>query len=398
MSRYWLCWFASLLFILTPSLAKAESQVERYDHFDVELMTVGPGQLYWERFGHNAILVRDRESGQGVTYNFGMFDFQQDNFLLNFARGLMTYRAVKYRADADIQSYVGAGRAVWIQRLNLTQAQKNRLIDHLNWHTEEGNQEYRYHYFDANCSTKVRDALDLAVTGKLSERFSQQPSSQSRRQFVRQLSFAQPWLFFSTLTALGRPVDQQHSRWDDFFVPMELRQSLSEFGANPADPSVPLVASTQRLFGTEFVAPAPANRWPTALLFGLLLATAIALAHRSKPLAWIPYFWLFLSGIVGFGLTGLWLLTNHDAAHFNENILLLSPLALIAGLAVWRRMPSGPWLILVLLATALLMIALKLTGFLYQDNREVIAIAAPAQLASYWWVRQLFAKRVVESA
>jgi len=55
------------------------------------LVTFGPGQIYWERFGHNAIWLREPAAGIDHTFNFGYFDFEQENFFLNFLQGRMLY-------------------------------------------------------------------------------------------------------------------------------------------------------------------------------------------------------------------------------------------------------------------------------------------------------------------
>src|SRR5882724_8244848 len=59
--------------------------------FTISLMAMGVGERVWERFGHNAILVEDRLHGTARAYNYGMFDFRQENFLLNFVKGRMWY-------------------------------------------------------------------------------------------------------------------------------------------------------------------------------------------------------------------------------------------------------------------------------------------------------------------
>src|SRR5665811_1872697 len=46
------------------------------------LVTFGPGELYWERFGHNAIWLREPSRGLDHTFNFGFFDFEQEDFFL----------------------------------------------------------------------------------------------------------------------------------------------------------------------------------------------------------------------------------------------------------------------------------------------------------------------------
>ena len=54
------------------------------DEPEVWLVTYGPGEIYWQRFGHNAIWVRDARLGLDHTFNFGFFDFEQERFFLRF--------------------------------------------------------------------------------------------------------------------------------------------------------------------------------------------------------------------------------------------------------------------------------------------------------------------------
>ncbi len=48
-----------------------------------------PGEVFFERFGHNAIIVVDPASGDAISYNFGFFDPSEADFVGNFARGHM---------------------------------------------------------------------------------------------------------------------------------------------------------------------------------------------------------------------------------------------------------------------------------------------------------------------
>ena len=43
----------------------------------VWLLTAAPGDAVWERYGHNAIRVLDTRTGRDVSYNWGIFDFDQ---------------------------------------------------------------------------------------------------------------------------------------------------------------------------------------------------------------------------------------------------------------------------------------------------------------------------------
>src|SRR5438045_8338336 len=50
----------------TPATAS-----EAGSNLTVYLLTFGWGDVVWERFGHNAIWIRDRANGTDLTYNWG---------------------------------------------------------------------------------------------------------------------------------------------------------------------------------------------------------------------------------------------------------------------------------------------------------------------------------------
>src|ERR1700752_165462 len=79
---------------------------EESSSLKVALLTFGPGPVYWERFGHNAIIIDDPAAGTRMAYNYGVFDFQEERFLLNFARGHMHYSLDAEPLDVDLATYV----------------------------------------------------------------------------------------------------------------------------------------------------------------------------------------------------------------------------------------------------------------------------------------------------
>ena len=98
---------------------------------EVSLLTVGPGEIYWQRFGHNAIVIHDPARGQAVSYNYGMFDFEEANFFVNFLRGRMTYQISAEDPVEEIAWYTGEGRSITRQDLRLSVAQASALQAYL---------------------------------------------------------------------------------------------------------------------------------------------------------------------------------------------------------------------------------------------------------------------------
>ena len=62
-----------------------------------------PGEVFWERFGHDAVVVDDPARGEPVSYNFGFFDPSEPDFVSRFIHGRMRYRlvALPMRGAAD---------------------------------------------------------------------------------------------------------------------------------------------------------------------------------------------------------------------------------------------------------------------------------------------------------
>ncbi|MEL7006369.1 MAG: DUF4105 domain-containing protein, partial [Bacteroidota bacterium] len=81
---------AFLLFLL-PSLALGQIQLS--DQAEIHVITAGPyqGEVY-SAFGHTAVRVYDSSQGIDLLYNYGIFDFDQPNFYLNFTRGYLNYK------------------------------------------------------------------------------------------------------------------------------------------------------------------------------------------------------------------------------------------------------------------------------------------------------------------
>ena len=57
----------------------------------VYLMTMGPGDEVWEKFGHNALWIHDSLRHTDIAYNWGLFDFSASDFLPRFLKGDMLY-------------------------------------------------------------------------------------------------------------------------------------------------------------------------------------------------------------------------------------------------------------------------------------------------------------------
>ena len=149
-----------------PALAGTPTPDHASAALQVFLMTFGPGRQVWERFGHNAIWIHDPVDGTDEAYNYGLFDFHQENFLLRFVRGQMWYWMAGFPAARYVAQYERDNRSVWVQELELSHDAKVELERFLRWNAEPEHRYYHYDYYRDNCSTRVRDAVDRVLSGR----------------------------------------------------------------------------------------------------------------------------------------------------------------------------------------------------------------------------------------
>lgn len=367
-------------------------------NLQVSLITYGPGETYWERFGHDGIEVRDTVSGEAVNFNYGVFDFDERGFLLNFARGRMRYLMDAAPTTLEAKDYVAAGRSVTRQTLALNPNQAQALRDFLLWNLRPENARYNYDYYADNCTTRVRDALDLALGGVLTAQLAARAGGMTYRQQTDRLMSAQPWLMLIMDLGLGPYADQPLSAWRESFLPMVLERELRHVQVvGPQGKLQPLVSSEQRLSPNRLVPPpdaAPDLRAPLAVA-GLLMATLLLAARRYWPAGFVLLgtAYLLAAGIVGLLLLALWTLTTHHSAWANANLLLFNPLALALLPALWRaRRGYAPTrlanaIVLLQMLAALAAIVLHLWPGTVQQNQPWLLFALPCWLALAWSLR-----------
>lgn len=378
--------------------ARIASAGETDDPLTVRLLTIGPGAAIYERFGHNAIVIDDRGRNISVAYNFGIFSFEERNFILRFVQGRMYYRLEPWDTAATIRMYVEEGRDIWAQTLNLTPAQKRELLLRLERNARPENAAYLYDYYTDNCSTRVRDALDAVLAGALSAALKPVPAGTTFRHHTRRSLAGDPLIYAGLELLLGRGVDRPLSAWEEAYMPLSLQGHLRRVSvADDAGRTVPLVAAETQLYaGGRFVdRPAPPRPMPWFLAAGVVagaaMAATAAIAGAKRvariALGTVAAAWCFLAGGGGVCVAILWLFTSHVAAWHNENLLQFNPLALpltvlmpaaIAGRALAARCVAP--LAVAVLACSLLGLVLKLLPAFHQSNGCIIALAVPAHI------------------
>ena len=373
-----------VLLVFSWSEAAAAKESIGVSEPQVWLLSYGPGEIYWQRFGHNAIWVRDETLGLDHVFNFGFFDFAQERFFLRFLQGRMLYFSAARPVQKEFSAYVSENRSIRAQRLSLPAERKSRLIDFLLAEVRPENRNYLYDYYLNNCSTRVRDALDMALQGVMSEHFRPLAAHQTFRDHTRRLTQDDFWLYLGLEIVLGAPVDRQVSRWDEMFIPAELAAAAADM-SDAGRSDQPFVLEDVMLFESPLSPPAakPAQRWPGYLGYSIALLAVIWVLLRTTPAfatSVVVRSWLGISGLVGLALIFFWLGTDHSVARLNLNLLVFNPLWLVFAF----RQVDGK-----LAASALLLFSVSALLMPlwppHQYTLDVLAAFLPLNLACAWF-------------
>lgn len=365
----------------------------------IGIATMQPGEIFFERFGHNAIVVDDSAAGisQGepLSYNFGFFDMGEADFTSRFVKGDMRYYLARLRWRDDLQYYLDSGRGVSIQWLDLDDAQAEAMAAALAENARPENARYRYDYFIDNCATRVRDAIDRAIGGALKPQLTARSQGNTFRSEAVRLASPAPWMWLGFDIGLGPSSDQPMSRWEEAYVPMRLAASLRE--AKRPD-GRPLVLSEETV-APHRIAPEPPEfqrAWWQWLFAGLAIAALWSWLQRRRPriAAGLALVFWSVAALLGTLMLAIWLGTEHRFGWANHNLMLLSPLSwllLPGGWRLARGRSAGRLFRLALIATVTLAI---LAPFLHwivavpQTNAHWIALLLPIHAAfGIAWLR-----------
>jgi hypothetical protein len=339
------------------------------------IITFGPGQeeLY-SAFGHSAIRLYDSLQRIDVAFNYGVFDFDQPHFYLNFARGYLYYMIDAYPYDLFRDHYIKHNRFVHEQVLNLTQGQKQKVADYLFWNMQPQNQSYRYDYFYNNCATKIRDVLETSLKGEVLFDSTYIKTNYTIRDLTDLYLGQQPWGDLGIDICLGLPMDKKASPYEYMFLPDYIESSFDH--ATNKTTSESLVKEKIITFEPQ-KEKAPFHWFHPWIVFGIAFAIVGLITwrdwQRKKLTKWLDIIFFFVIGLIGILLLFLWTLTDHKAAATNFNLLWAIPTHVIVAIALLQKQ-KPKWVKTYFLVTTILTALLLGFWFLLPQALNVFLI------------------------
>lgn len=411
---FWLyCLVASLLVI--PLTIKAQTtNLADYDvpvdisgvHF--YLITVDVGDAVWDNFGHTALRVFDENNNTDMVFNWGNFSIDDGvmGFSWNFFKGIMNYSLGINSPSQEFALYQAQERAVWQDRINLTNPQKERLYRRLIWNLEPENVIYPYQYFFDNCTTKVRDYLDEALTGRIKRQFVNDTAETFRDQ-VRTHYQSLGIIGFSLDVLMNSNIDRSITEWEEMFLPLRFRERLMEVRSDVAEEGEQLMLLSDPQQIIEFPPPtAQSNPYRMVslilvlpvLLLGLMLkripqsysSASFRIGFKAasinfRILGLLGLVTAFFSGIYGLLMLVSWFVSDHVDTHHNINLLLFWPTDMLGVLVSLRWLflckpwpmthNSAPFINNYLLAHVLAMVLYGIVAFFELAAQSIANIA-----------------------
>ena len=305
---------------------------EQQDSVSVSLLTVTPGKMVYELYGHTAIRVREVMPGRlsDWVFNYGTFSFAQPNFVWRFVKGETDYElgVVPYALFYD--TYVKEGRGIDEQLLNLSPAESRRLVDALSRNLLPENATYRYNFFYDNCTTRAIDMIERAVEGKIV--WPQAEAGKTLRDIVDQYSEASPWNKLGQDLLLGAEADAPADRKAQGFAPLYAERFVEEAVVVSPDGARRRLAEPKRV-----LLPAQMERADKGLTpmwaFGILFVVTLIITTYEwrKGICFWAYDALLLlaQGLAGLAVFLLFCFSTHPTVGSNWLIILFNPLPLL---------------------------------------------------------------------
>lgn len=361
----------------TASSAVEDELPQRLDSVTISLITCGPGQQIWSLYGHTAIRVEDKSIGSDYVVNYGIFSFSQKFFILRFVFGLTDYNMGVSSFSDFLDEYRQEGRWVRQQDLNLTRADKMRILEAFEINYRPENRTYRYNYFYDNCTTRARDIIERNISGEVL--MPEKPNVKaSYRSMIHEYNSEHPWMRFGKDLLLGVKADFNITPEQQQFLPEVLMKDFDEATVKAPDGSrKKLVSSSEYLLhSTTTVSDEAHTLTPTDCSIILLVITIIicAVEWYRKKIFW-PFDALLLAadGLAGLILFAM-IFSQHPTVSVNLQILILCPLSIIFALPVVKKLRHGQvhWY----LKLMKYLVAVGVIGYAFQKYDDAILILA----------------------
>ena len=361
--------------LLLPFAGQTQEQGQRplSDSAFASVLTCGAGDEFYTSFGHTAIRVCDTARGLDMVYNYGTFDFDTPHFYWTFARGKLNYCLSRSSFEDFMLEYRYEGRAVWEQRLRLSEQEVNNLYLMLETNYLPEYRYYMYDFFRDNCATRVRDMVrDCLCHDRLSPECRRDTNLSYRNILYQSTEGTLLWWRLAIDMALGVRCDQRCSNYEYMFSPLKMMEqfdTLTRVGSGEpvAEHAVTLLQETRQQ---------PSRSLSPTLVFWVLFVMVLCLTlmewRKGWSLGWMDRVLFIVVSLLSLLALFLWFCTDHYCTKINLNVLWASPLFIYFAIMLRR---SNRWVVVAQLVMLLAAMVMTLAPLPQQLNAALLPIS-----------------------
>jgi len=314
------------------------------DSAKVSLLTCSQGDELYSIFGHSAIRVKDSSIGVDWVFNYGTFDFSDPNFYPNFVKGKLNYILSVSTYNNFEYTYIIENRYIYEQPINLTQQEKQILLDSLSINYLPQNRYYLYDFLFDNCATRIRNIFVEAIPRTIVFNDSIYSESMNFRQLLMPFVVEKPWAKLGINLLLGVKADRIATPWEYMFLPDYMMEAF-QYASFQADTTLYPVAREKvtLLVGKNL----PRNAFRNSPLFVFMAVFLIAAGitiwgvRKRKYSRWFDALLFGLVGLLGVVLAFQWFGSDHVVMSNNYNLLWAHPLHLIVAIVLLFKNLAG---------------------------------------------------------
>lgn len=342
-------------FILLSLFVLGSAKVTAQQHFpdsltseaQMSIIIASPvEQEIYTVYGHAAFRVYDPSTGVDVTFNYGIFSFD-DGFLFKFVKGETDYIVLPIPTPVYMDEYLSRGSAVDELVLNMTSEEKTKAWDYLRWNIRPENVVYRYNFFYDNCATRPLDIYLRATDAKEIVFKEKGKFDLTWRKLINEAEGKQPWLLLGTDLALGSPTDQTINQKEELFLPERMVALLPAAKIARGNGTTDKIVQKVEHYESAILPSDNSsilNRFftPLTTFTLLLLILCVFMLNDIKKRKRNKFIEVIVLSIIGLGgciLFFLSFISVHPHTYPNFNMFVIHPLHLIIGvpLVLWSN-------------------------------------------------------------
>ena len=312
--------YTTLLFLLFSFQAIISQGFQLSAYSEVSVITIGPGEELYEKFGHSSIRIKDPMLKLDLVYDYGIFDFDAPNFYSNFTKGKLLYKVARYPFHYVVSSKKKQKRWIKQQVLNLNQKERQQMFLFLERNVLPQNATYLYDPFFDNCATKIIDNLKAVLGDKVQFKSDHLTEKNTLRQLMNREIPWNTWGSLGINLALGNKLDKTLTANQYNYLPDYVYLTVKN--ATIDDKAL---VSKERILLDYKEKEKPFSFLSPFFIFLILGLIGIYITYkdfkrksRTKSLDFVLF---FVTGLIGVLVVFLWFFTNHSTTPNNFNFL-----------------------------------------------------------------------------